>query len=95
MGFGNGPHNHSLCGIFKHENYICTFSYARRFVLFSQQTDSDLMDFGLKDIRTASCRVLREPKPFECKDYNGAGTIAATFGLVTASAVFLTAFKMF
>lgn len=53
------------------------------------------MDFGLKDIRSASCRVLREPKPFECKDYNGAGTNAATFALVTVSAVFFAAQKMF
>lgn len=75
-----------------YNHFICKFYI---YYLHFQQADKDLMDLALKDVRTASCRVLREPKPFECKDYNGAGSIVATFGLVSACAVFAAILKMF
>lgn len=54
------------------------------------------MELGLKDLRSAVCRVLREPKPYECTNYNGAGNTAATFTIVSVcTAVAVTIMKLF
>lgn len=61
-----------------------------------QQPDKDLMDLSLRDLRTASCRVLREPKPHECQAYSAAESInTVTFGIVSASLALIGLTKLF
>lgn len=60
-----------------------------------QQTDKDLNDFGLRDLRSAACRVMRDPKPHECSNYNSAVSNAATFTVVSICVVALAFAKLF
>lgn len=57
--------------------------------------DPDLSELGIRDLRSATCRVLREPKPYECSNYNSAVGNAATFAVVAICAGFLAFAKLF
>lgn len=72
------------------------FCFCFCFLFRVQQTDKELMDLGLRDLRTASCRVMREPKPYECQAYNAADSVnTITFGIVFASVALIGFTKLF
>lgn len=94
--------SHSTTWVFKaqlHHTWLLDTVNAHQsfFLIFSlQQTDSDLMELGLRDIRSTACRVMREPKPYECQQLNSANSIGAmTFGIVLASIALIGLAKLF
>lgn len=61
-----------------------------------QQPDEDLMTLGLQDLRTAACRIFREPKPRECHGLNSANSVnAMTFGIAITSVALIGFSKLF
>lgn len=65
-------------------------------ITFHHQTDDDLNDLALKDLRTAACRAMREPKPHECSLLPGGATSnIASIGIVSICAAITAFFKIF
>jgi len=64
-------------------------------ITFNHQTDKDLHELALKDLRTAACRVMRDPKPYECSINNNAVGNIATFTLVSICAAIFAIMKIF
>ncbi|XP_031617056.1 GILT-like protein 1 [Contarinia nasturtii] len=65
-------------------------------IVFNHQTDKDLHELGLRDLQSAACRAMREPKPHECSLLpGGAATNVATFSLISICAAIVAFFKIF
>jgi len=64
-------------------------------IVFNHQFDKEMHELGLRDLATAACKSLREPKPHECHALGGAASNTATFAIVSVSTAFFAIRKLF